>query len=430
MNKMERQGSLAHRADTLPLTMANYQILIVGAGLAGLHSAMRLSDKYPSIKIAIAEAYDYVGGRCFTYQYKKDIQWESGAGRIHSSHKLVNHYVTKYNLTKIPIDSQEDWVSSRTHAVTPNTWSNISEFIVTALSHLNSNLLATHTIEELLNKSYGETYTRQLLERFSYRSEVNTMRADLAIQSLQREMSSSSSKSQHFYVVKEGLSELARQMCKTLTERGVTFLLNHRLCAVEQHSSPIVCKFTKTRITADKVILALHSEALKKISPFSNLPVLKHLKMQPLLRTYGVFPTEDIGFNKMVTDSPLRFIIPVNSKKGVLMTSYTDGDDTKPWAKILKEKGEKSLKAAIMRELTSLFPTMPPPIFFKSHLWNKGCTYWTPGLYDPKELSEKVMKPLPSMWQNLYACGESFSLRQAWIEGALEHSDKMIDKFF
>jgi monoamine oxidase len=417
-------------AESLPLTMANYQILIVGAGMAGLHCAMRLSERNPHILIAVAEAYNYVGGRCFTYKDKsKDLAWESGAGRIHSSHAMVTHYVDKYKLTKIPLPTQEDWLSSKSHTISPNIWEGSANMLVDTLLHLDKKTLATRTIEEILIQTYGEKDAKNFLKRFAYRSEVNTMRADLALKSLANEMGSAPS----FYVVKEGLSELASRMRKTLEDRGVKFLLGHRLSAIEPRTTPIVCKFTKTTLKADKVILALHSEALRKINPFANLPVLKHLKMQPLLRTYGVFPKDSFqqGLHKTVTDSPLRFIIPINQEKGIVMTSYTDGDDTKPWVKILQDKGENGLKTAIVSELSRAFPGKNTrPTYFKSHLWNDGCTYWTPGLYDPEELSEKVMKPIPNSWQQLYVCGESFSLRQAWIEGALEHSDKLINKFF
>jgi len=422
-------------AGQLPLTMANYQILIIGAGMAGLHCAMRLSQRNPNILIAIAEAYDYVGGRCYTHHVPNhDLQWESGAGRIHTSHTLITKYVNKYGLTKIPLPTEETWVSSKDLSREANTWGSISEFIVDALSKLDKKILATNTVKEILNTTNGKYDTARILERFAYRSEVNTMRADVALKILNREMASSSKQPEGFYSVKEGLSELAARMRKTLEDRGVKFLFDHRLSAVEPNSSPIVCKFTKARITADKVILALHSEALKKISPFANLPVLKRLTMQPLLRTYGVFPKEPWfkGLHKVVTDSPLRYIIPINAEKGIIMTSYTDAEDTKPWAKILKDKGEKGLKLATMAELSRLLPEArkASPKFFKAHLWHDGCTYWTPGLYDPEDLGKKVMNPLPNLWQTLYICGESFSQRQAWIEGALEHSDQMLDKFF
>jgi monoamine oxidase len=206
-----------------------------------------------------------------------------------------------------------------------------------------------------------------------------------------------------------------------------------RLCAIEPNTTPIICKFSKQILTADKLILAVPSEALKKISPFANLPALKHIQMTPLLRTYGVFKTNAEGqpwfadLHKTVTDSPLKFIIPVNASKGIIMTSYTDGEDTKPWTKILA-KGEPALKNAIMTETRKLFParTIPQPIYFKAHLWKNGCSYWTPGLYDPVAMGNKIMNP----WDNLYVCGESYSQRQAWVEGALEHADALIHKFF
>lgn len=418
----------------MPPTVADYQILIVGAGLAGLHCALRLTDKYPNISIAIAEEYNYIGGRIFTYKPKgfPDIQWESGAGRIHYSHKLVTKYVEQYKLTKIPLPSEKEYISNRAHF--KDIWKSLSEVVVKALSSLSPATLSSNTVEELMIKTYGKDETRSVLEHFPYRAELNTLRADLALKSFRHEMG----KNTGFYIVKEGLGTLVEKMRQTLKDRGVIFLLNHRLSAVEPNTTPIICKFNNNaRIRADKVILALHSEALKGISPFVNLPILKHLSMKPLLRTYAIFPTPAgvpwfNGMSSMITDEKLRYIIPINPKQGTIMTSYTDDDDTKPWVKILHNDGEKALGKSIVKDLREIMGStpIPDPVYFKAHLWTKGCTYWLPGLYKPEVMSEKVMNPLPGMWQNLYVCGESYSLRQAWMEGALEHADAMLDKYF
>ena len=409
--------------------MMNYDVMIVGAGIAGLHCAMKISQRNPRLKIAIAEAYNYVGGRCFTYKHGA-YQWESGAGRIHSSHTIINNYVKKYKLTTIPLTDEEDWIGQGSYGPCENNWKHISQLIHTALSKLQPSILATHTIQELMDKAFGKESAKSLLERFAYNSEIATQRADVALRALKNEMGYGAG---HFAVIKKGFGTLMQAMRNTLQSRGVEFLLEMRLCAVEPNTTPIVCKFSKEVLTADKVILAVPSEALKKISPFANLPALKHIQMTPLLRTYGVFKSNAeaqpwfADLHKSVTDSPLKFIIPVNASKGVIMTSYTDGEDTKPWAKILA-KGEPALKNAIMTETRKLFPTrtIPQPIFFKAHLWKNGCSYWTPGLYDPVAIGNKIMNP----WENLYVCGESYSQRQAWVEGALEHADALIHKFF
>jgi hypothetical protein len=426
----------------LPSTIADYQVLIVGAGLAGLHCALRLSTRFPSLKIAIAEAYGYVGGRVTTYHPKgfPGIQWENGAGRIHSSHRFVRNYLKHYKLHEIPLDKKTVYIGPGHLNGSENTWESFSEIIVKTLGSLPHRTLEMHTVQELLESTIGKEKTNDLLAHFPYRSEVTTLRGDLALASFHKEMGSNAD----FYCVKEGLSALTDAMRKDLEKRGVVFLLHHRLSSVEPSTTPIACKFVQTeeakkthvRITADKVILALHSSALKSIHPFYNLPALRRLQMQPLLRTYGIFPTDKGGpwfkdITKTVTDGPLRFIIPYNTAQGTIMTSYTDGDDTKQWLGLLKE-GNHVLESALIQELRKQFPKkqIPAPLYFKAHPWFDGCTYWTPGSYSPQEESEKIMCPQPTKWQTLYVCGESFSMRQAWMEGALEHAEAMLNKYF
>jgi monoamine oxidase len=190
-------------------------------------------------------------------------------------------------------------------------------------------------------------------------------------------------------------------------------------------------------ITAAKIILAIPSDALCKLSHFKSYPVLKHLQASPLLRTYAVFPHQSNshmwfdGMSRTVTNTPLRHIIPINSKKGILMTSYTDGKDTAHWER-LKKKGKGVVEKEIVKELQSLFPEtmIPNPLYFKYHYWPYGATYWLPGLYDPKKESQSMLRPFPSRLPDLYVCGESYSLKQAWVEGALEHAEQLIQKYF
>jgi hypothetical protein len=389
----------------------DYDYLIVGAGIAGLHCALRISKAFPKAKIVITEMYSYTGGRIFTFK-GKGHQWEAGAGRIHSSHAMTLKYIKDNGLTVLPIEGKAQWMS-KGH-VEEDIWPSISKLITTSLSTLDPKALATNTIKDLV-------FDEHLLHRFPYQAEVSTLRADLAIKSFEREMGSES-----FYVVKEGLSELTDRMKATLEKRGVKFFYNHRLVSVDPFYFEITNQHSKyVTIRATKAILAVHCDALRGISPFSNLPVLKHLAMKPLLRTYGVFK-EPLTIPRTITDSRLRYIIPVG--KNTLMTSYTDAEDTAVWKKISKS-GDRALCHAIMADLKGLFPEIGSPIFFKSHYWKHGCSYWLPGLYDPKEESEKVMCPMPMRIPNIYVCGESYSLKQAWIEGALEHAEHMLQKY-
>jgi hypothetical protein len=112
------------------------------------------------------------------------------------------------------------------------------------------------------------------------------------------------------------------------------------------------------------------------------------------------------------------------------MISYTDGKDAKFWFKQGEGKsGEENVKDLVMTEIRRLFPdrTVPDPIFFKQHPWFDGCTYWLPGEYNVEEESNKSLRPLPSTIPNLFMTGESFAVKQCWIESAITQSDKLLD---
>ena len=154
--------------------------------------------------------------------------------------------------------------------------------------------------------------------------------------------------------------------------------------------------------------------------------------MMPLLRMYAVFPSKKgvswfSGLNKIVTNSPLRYIIPINAARGVIMISYTDGDDAKYWMN--QVGGDDNVKDLVMSDVRRLFPdrTIPDPLFFKQHPWSDGCTYWLPGKYSVLTESNKSLHPRPGTMPHLFMCGESFAVRQCWIESALEQADKLLN---
>ena len=113
------------------------------------------------------------------------------------------------------------------------------------------------------------------------------------------------------------------------------------------------------------------------------------------------------------------------------MISYTDGDDTKQYMKIQSEKGDPALCKTILSDVRKLFPAykIPDPVFFKSHPWETGCTYWIPGGYSVEFQSKAAVHPFPAKFPAVWLCGESWSLRQAWVEGALEQTEKMLEQF-
>jgi hypothetical protein len=424
-----------------------YSVIIVGAGIAGLRVGIEILKKKTNIKCCILEKYGYVGGRVVTFHKNipkvGEVQWENGAGRISFSHKKILKLLYDYNLTFVQLDDatyfvNDPSVTGEKPIITGNTFSDLIDVYLGPIQNLSPQTLATHTLKELLDKIHGSGASKEFYIQFPYWSEIHTLRADIALDAFKHEMSSN----KNFGVCQEGLSSLTHAMMMEFISRGGKIIMDTEVLKVKNNldkSISLECKLkgqetTKTFVSKITV-LALHQEAVKHIDGVNKLPVLKHLEMTPLLRIYAVFPTKKnvswfSGLDKIVTDSPVRYIIPINQQKGVIMISYTDGADAKQWINMNDASihGEDNVKDLIMTEVRKLFPerTIPDPIFFKQHPWYEGCTYWLPGNYKVEDASYDSLQPLPSTIPNLFMCGESFAVRQCWMESALDQADKLL----
>ena len=400
-------------------------LLIGGAGLAGLRIGLAVLQADRTKRVILLEKEKHTGGRVFTY-YSPDhkIQWEEGAGRISTQHTKTLSLLKKYGLHTIPISSESDWMSSKGDTQ-PNPFDDLCAIYLDPLKALDPHLLATHTIEQLLKKTIGPTHARRVLALFPYHAETHTLRADLALRSFDEEMGR-----HEFVVCKEGLSALTSAMAAEFLERGgeihhgITITgvnkKGHRMVVNVEHNHDT--QKYKGMYEGNAVVLTMPCDVLKKIT-MPVLPVLKHLAMEPLVRIYAVFPLQHgkawFPQTKIVTDGPLRYIIPMNPKQ--VMISYMEGPDTDKWFHLPKERLTKEL----MKEVRRLFPLeIPEPTMVKRYPWAQGCSYWLPGDYDVEEESRASLQPYPQI--PLFLAGESFAVKQCWMESALQQADQLL----
>ena len=387
--------------------------VIIGAGIAGLWLAEQLA--HAGDTVTVLEKYDYIGGRILT----SDDGRELGAGRIHASHHRVHALLRRFGLHTTPLGTAVTWRSAETHKEEPNEFEAAIQPILAVLSQLPPRTLATHTLRELTESILGAQQARLLLERFPYRGETEVLRADLAIQSFATEMGT-----HHGYtVVTEGFSALTDRLAAAARAAGATIHLQSPVAAVTRATRRTYHIHVEGRpnpFTADRVIAATHVAALRKIAPFNRSPVIRHIQMTPLIRIYAKY-AQPFRKSRTVTDSPLRYVIPVAPK--IVMISYTEGRDTEPWANL---RGD-ALRDAVTTETRALYgPRTPAPLWAKAAEWSDGCSYWTPGTYDPVVASRVALQPFRE-WPGLHMTGESFSVgQQAWVEGALAHAEQLL----
>ena len=390
-------------------------MIIVGAGLAGLRVGLETLRKKPSTRICIVEQYGAAGGRMYTARQG----WEIGAGRIATTHAKVLHLLHHYGLHTVPISNTEYQVTET--GLVENSFESLITTWIQPLTSLGPDTLGNHTLYQLLTKIHGQSLTRSFASLFPYWSELHTLRADLAIQSFQAEFGSKAS----FVVCAEGLQTIAKKMAADFVDLGGNIKFNTTVTAVRDGTV-----FVKggASLTASRIVLALHADALRALSPV-KIPALRHLKMEPLVRMYAVFPGNPVWYKdlpKLVTPGPLRYVIPV---KNAIMISYTDGADAAYWIKKPKGVAQREVMAAIRALLPT--HTIPDPTEFHIYPWPSGCTYWLPGSYDPAQMIRESLQlgggpQAGPSHGGLYACGESLSLKQAWMEGALDSADDLL----
>jgi hypothetical protein len=410
--------------------MSFYDVIIVGGGLAGLHTGISLLKKYKGISVAILEKYDYMGGRVVTFSKDVDgvgpVQWEIGAGRISVKHNRVLRLLKQYDLTFRPISAETLFYSrcSGSSELKENSFSDLVPVFLEPLKRLPAAEPRGNTLGELMQKIYGDG-ADTFIKQFPYDAEIHTLRADLALESFSNEMRSN----EGFGVCVEGLSSLVDGMVRDFQRLGGVIVKNMSVVRIAKEGDGVLidCKVqekacktilrNRRRFSCGACVLALHSSAVKGIDGVRDLAVLRHLEMRPLMRIYAVFPPGSFkGIPKIVTDSPIRYVIPVDLERGVVMISYTDGGDVE---KLLAVKDRRGF---IMKELRKIFPDVVDPLFYKEHPWTDGCTYWLPGNYDVSRESEASLQ----IDERVFMCGESFAVRQCWMESALEQAEKLL----
>ena len=400
-----------------------YDFIIIGGGISGLYCGLELLKHNKHNKIVICEKYKSLGGRVSTF-YKGSLFWEAGAGRISKKHTHILELLKKYNHPCVSISKD---VLYKNKCIEPNIFEELIPAYFDPLKKLPYEVLGNNTLKELLIQIHGKEKTEEFLDRFPYRSEVEVLRADLGLLAFNNEMGSH----EDYVVSKIGLSNLIESMKKDYLNKGGEILYNYE--CINIYSDDILsCEFYKKKkeihlLKANRIICAMESEALKKIPYFNNWLTLKRLRMEPLLRTYAIYNTHWFSqYPRIVTKSPIRYWLPINYDKNVAMVSYTDSRDTNKFYSIFKKYGETYLGNYIHSLLQNLFGPIPKHTFFKQHYWKHGATYWLPGNYNVVEESHKSLKPFD---HEVYIVGESFSLKQAWIEGSLEQCNKLFDTY-
>jgi protoporphyrinogen oxidase len=183
------------------------------------------------------------------------------------------------------------------------------------------------------------------------------------------------------------------------------------------------------KIYTRNIISTVTVNVLTKIT--SKLDILdynKYIGSVPFMRIYSYhknghnFQNDNIGYFNIVLDQKnhLQKVLVMNDK--ILMATYSNNVHALYWHNIKSKRELINKLEEYLREI-NINVTDIDDIYVK--FWDEGVHYFKPiKSYTIKQLINKLEHPI----DNFYVCGELISLRQGWVEGALESSTRVIKR--
>lgn len=438
-----------------------FDIVILGGGIAGLHSAYEILKRSPNTKLLLLEKENILGGRIYSFK-DKYMQVESGAGRFHTGQHRTMNLIRELGLLDKCIEignSNPLFYDNKTHSSTDNPSNEIISKLLQYSRNESTHFLQNTSILQFAEKVLSIEESKSLKDSFGYYSELVIMNAYDAFELITKHLSPE----HKFMILQGGLYQIIENISKKIIEMGGTIRKNHPVVSITKAEKELGVEFTiscinnahsynsnnfskkknhslrttnKIHFSASKVISALPKQVLEKIDFFRPIyNDLQYIVCEPLCRIYSKFPVSKDGKiwfenkSKFNTNNNLRMVIPINSHDGVIMTSYTDYTFARYWKQLYDKKGIDYVNKKLLHLLYESTGIDDIPIPIKTHVfyWPCGVGYWGIGA-NSQIISEKCIQPF-GLDVDFYICGEHFSEKnQQWVEGALETSFTVVSR--
>lgn len=406
-----------------------YDLIIVGGGISGLYLYYKLLNTGKNI--ILLEKNDRYGGRILQHTEKINgemYSFPAGAARFNSNHVEVIKLLKELKLLDFRKDkggsSSIDFVDSNNNF--PSKFDNKNGFV-----YINKILdkakgeeiekLRKYTFQEYAKRHLKKEELEYMLIASGYSGQLKNMNMydayHLFSKGIRTDMQYYSG---YYHHMIDALVKKIKESNGILKQNSDVKLIDY-----DSKKENYVVSVNNKEIKSKQIALCLPKESLLSFSflnPIRNI-LEKSISCKSLCRVYALFNKEDIWFKdlkkKVITDNKLRYVIPMNVEKGLIMISYTDDKYTKYWNSM---KTEKEVKNAIVKNVKLTFKkeiNAPEKVWVFN--WDCGVGYWNKGI-DSNKVANQITNPC----KNLYICGENYSLTQSWVEGSLESCNRCL----
>lgn len=426
-----------------------YDLLIIGGGLSGLSTAYELANS--KITIGLIEESTRLGGRIRTATHElpsgNNISFEAGAGRFSETHRRVLKLIKKFGLadligengnqvkflhSKIGDDDSYQYLKgqcdrNRQPCVYPLIETAIQRFLNVEGSE---EMIYHFSLDQICQKYLPEREYQWVKFAYPYDAKFQIGNAKTV------EYTAKIHYTSKFFHLKGGLSQLISLISERITPE-VDVMLTTKCLSVDKITTGDheiyyrleVVKYNQPiTIYTKNLVAAVPPKALNNIRwNCLSLENLHWIDSYSLYRIYAVYPKNSQGkmwfqdLPRVITDNPIRYIIPINPKKGIIMISYQGGELANlTYQEMLDSNDPGYLKSLISHNLAKLFPgrEIPSPSYLQGFYWDIGVHVYRPGI-DPSQQFHQWTRPSPDP---LWITGEAYSEYQGWMEGSLQSS--------
>lgn len=407
----------------------NYDIIIVGGGIAGLYSAYKIQQFSKNAKILVLEKHKkkWFGGRLGNTIFH-DVSVVNGAGvgrknkdkllidllddldvpyaEFNSTHQYASTISQPcdvkqvFNLLKKEYNKSKD----REHI----TFKKFAKPLLGDKNYQNFLVCAGYTDYEnedaydtLYNYGFEDNYTDWIALKINWKRLIETLAHAIGLENIR--VSSN--------VV--NIEKVSETPCEFLVhlENGKTFSCN-------------------------KVIMATTITSVRNLVPGAKnkYSIYQQIHGQPFLRLYAKFSKASIPIMRTyvptitIVPGPLHKIVPYDSNEGIYMIAYTDNDGARELKDhITNSPANRDFFCRLveislgMREDTLKITSM------LDFYWPIGTHYYGP-LSDEYSTRNEFIRKAQHPMRGMLVVGEMISENQGWTEGALESVEKVVTK--
>jgi hypothetical protein len=400
-----------------------YDIIIVGGGMAGLYCAYKIRKTNPNQKLLLLEGNDHLGGRAGNVQFHgESIPIGAGIGRKKKDVLLMEL------LKEVNVPFHEFMVSSQ-YADTIHPSCRVKEMFLFLKREYNDSTDRSKTFHQYAKPKLNLEFGRDAYENFiicaGYTDYENECCTDTLLH----------------YGFDDNYSDwagygfswntLIASLAKEIGSQNIQLSCNIKKINNVSDDQYQLVSHGESFLTK-KVIIATTIDSVKNMLPEKS--IYNQIKGQQFLRMYGKFSNSSIEIMKekcsktTVVPGPIHKIIPMNADKGIYMIVYTDNKGATTLEKYIENTVENRDVLCQLLEIALDIPENKLELVdMVDFYWDVGTHYYSPikGEYNNrKEFIRTAQRP----HRNMYVVGELISMKQGWVEGALESVEQVFEE--